>query len=226
MPIKIKVVLTIWGLTYFNFLGCKKMFTSCNEIPFIMWIVRILLYHYSDVFHNDVLFHFIKTKLIKKMSKFKQLCFLTCRFRKWTCMYKYTCITDIWYLTGLYSVYVIAKEAPPFRFRICELWGAACALEICELYTVHYAIFLGHHVADWEFDSSVCMLYTGTGANLLDFQKCFLEIYRPSFCENKPNVRTTENERFGLVFAKTGSINSALITMGNRELSVVFSWTA
>ncbi len=72
---KIKVVLTIWGLTYISFLGCKKIFTSCNEIPFIMWIVRILLYHYSYVFHNDVLFHFIKTKLIKKMSKFKQLCF-------------------------------------------------------------------------------------------------------------------------------------------------------
>ncbi len=35
-------------------------------------------------------------------------------------------------------------------------------------------------------------------------------IYRPSFCENKPkrSFSVIENERFGLVFAKTGSINS------------------
>ncbi len=35
-------------------------------------------------------------------------------------------------------------------------------------------------------------------------------IYRPSFCENKSKslFSMSENERFGLVFTKTGSINS------------------
>ncbi len=34
-------------------------------------------------------------------------------------------------------------------------------------------------------------------------------IYRPSVCENKPkhSFPVSENERFGFVFAKTGSIN-------------------
>ncbi len=130
---KIKVVLTIWGLTYFSFLGCKKIFTSCNEIPFIIWIVRILLYHYSYVFHNDVLFHFIKTKLIKKMSKFKQLCF-SCRFRKWTCMYKYTC--TYMYIQTCINRYLIF-DRPVYCIYNCKrgpalplpyLWALGCTL--------------------------------------------------------------------------------------------------
>ncbi len=66
------------------------------------------------------------------------------------------------------------------------------------------------------------MLYTGTGANLLDFQWCFLGIVSSAVSEfidlvfaktsPKRSFGMTENERFGLVFAKTWYINSELMS--------------
>ncbi len=47
-------------------------------------------------------------------------------------------------------------------------------------------------------------------------------IYRLSFRENKPRMRIlmTENERFGLVFAKTASINSGIVQNSDRTMSL------
>jgi hypothetical protein len=69
---KIKVVLTKLGLTYCNFLIAKKYLRLVllqNSIYYVNCPITVY------VFHNYILFQFIKTKLIKKREQISTIMF-------------------------------------------------------------------------------------------------------------------------------------------------------
>ncbi len=140
-------------------------------------------------------------------------------------MYKYTCINRyLIFDRSVYNVNVITKEAPPFRFRICELCVGSTLHAHCTFvsYTRCTQRFFRSSWWKLRIDSSVCMMYTGTGANLLHFKWWFLgivssvpEFMDPVFAKTSPNARFVwlKTSVSGLFSRKIGSINSALISL-------------